>query len=96
MSEQTTPEQSAPKRKRKKKTAVSNDEGIEFTPEADNPWLYRRKVGLQHVAIVVLKDLPLNPMYYEWLRLAPTDSIVWKELVKIAFRQQDLELLKDL
>lgn len=76
--------------------AFMQSQGFEFTPDSNHSWLYRRKVGLQNVAIVVLKDMPLNPMYYEWLRLAPTDSTIWKELVKVAFREQDVQLLQDL
>jgi hypothetical protein len=76
--------------------AFMKDKSHEFTSDATHKWLYRRKVGLQNVAIVVLRDMPLDEKYYEWLRLAPTDSPIWKELVKIAFRQQDWELLRDL
>jgi hypothetical protein len=76
--------------------AFMTDKGYEFKPDENHKWLYRRKVGLQNVAIVVLKDMPLEPMYYEWLRLAPTDSPIWKELVKVAILTDNWQLFKDL
>jgi hypothetical protein len=47
--------------------SLASQGGITFAPEVGRPWLWRGQSGFQDVAIVVCRDLPLEPLYYPWL-----------------------------
>jgi hypothetical protein len=48
----------------------STGRGIIFNKTAGKKWLYTARVGFQDVAIVVCRDLPLEPKFYKWLIFA--------------------------
>jgi len=68
--------------------------GLIFRREKGRPWLWQGKVGFQDVAIVVCRDLPLEPIYYSWLVFAPSDSSKWKEYIEILVREGRIGLLE--
>ncbi|MEI6043481.1 MAG: hypothetical protein WCS37_03710 [Chloroflexota bacterium] len=67
-----------------------------FEPEKDRPWLWRSRVGLQEVVVIVCRDLPLESRYYQWLLFAPSDSRKWKAFVRMLAREGNLTLLERL
>ena len=67
--------------------------GETLTNSAERPWLWRNQSFYQQVAIVVCRDLPLEPRYYEWLIFAPAGGNVWKEFVRLLIREEQSDLL---
>lgn len=65
---------------------------LEQVPEI--PWLWRASYFFQEIAIVVCRDLPLEPQYYEWLAFAPADSTSWRALIRLALRDDKRDLLE--
>jgi MgtE intracellular N domain len=68
--------------------------GYEFKPEANKGWLYRANVGLQDVAVVVCDELPLEPLYLDWLIFAAADGEIWRKAILLAVKEGNLEILK--
>lgn len=62
--------------------------GYELQPERDALWLHTGWFGFHPVAIVVCRELPLAPDFYDWLVFAPARSIKWRELFRIALAQR--------
>ena len=52
-----------------------------FQAQSGRPWLYLAQVGLQNVAIVVCRLLPLEPRFYPWLAFAPSASVSWRNYI---------------
>lgn len=64
-------------------------------PDAEaQPWLWVGHYSIQEVAIVVCRDLPLGPPYYDWLAFAPADSVTWKAFVRLALKDGRRDLLE--
>lgn len=43
--------------------------------------------------VAVCRDLPFEQRYYDWIAFAPTDSIIWKKLIRtIANDPKEMEL----
>lgn len=57
------------------------------------PWLRRGTIGFQDVAIVVLRDLPLESRFYPWLLFAPTDSRKWQAFIQRLLDEKNFEML---
>lgn len=68
--------------------------GGRFKVLAGKPWLRLGRVGLQDVAIVICRDLPLEELYYEWLLFAPSDSQKWRDFVTMLVREGEFALLE--
>lgn len=56
-------------------------------------WLWRGSFPTQEVAIVVCRDLPLEPRFYNWLAFAPADSESWRNLVRLALKEGRRDLI---
>lgn len=65
-----------------------------FESQQAQPWLWRGRVGLQEVAVVVCRELPLEPRYYQWLLFAPATSRKWREFVKMLAREGNTSMLE--
>ena len=74
--------------------AYMHKEGCRFKQVNGYKWLWRAKVGLQNVAVVVCRDLPFEERYFKWLGFAPTTCKNWRKLVATLVRTgSDWELL---
>jgi MgtE intracellular N domain len=69
-------------------------EGKDPTDEESEDWLYRANLGYQDVVVVVCEQLPLKPLYLDWLIFAAADSETWREAVLLAVKEHKLEILK--
>jgi hypothetical protein len=70
-----------------------------FKSTKSKPWLYRCRVGLQEVRVIVCRDLPFERKYYRWLIFVPSDNPKWQEFVKILFKEREefyLDLLRQM
>ncbi len=72
------------------------EQGYNFQAEGTGDWLWHCRVGLQEVALVVCRNLPLEPKYFQWLAFAPADSQKWRNFVKIIARQGEWEIFNTL
>jgi hypothetical protein len=48
---------------------------------------------LQDVVIVVCEQLPLKPLYLDWLIFAAADGETWREAVLLAVRERKIEIM---
>jgi hypothetical protein len=69
-------------------------EGKNETEEKSEDWLYRANLGYQDVVVVVCEQLPLKPLYLNWLIFAAADGDTWREAVLLAVKEHRLEILK--
>jgi hypothetical protein len=65
-----------------------------FERDKERSWFWRCRVGLQEVVVVVCRELPLEPRYYQWLLFAPARSRKWKAFVRKLAREGNIELLE--
>lgn len=57
------------------------------------PWLWLGKYAIQEVGIVVCRDLPIEPRFYEWLIFVPSDNKRWPETVQTFYDEKRYDLL---
>jgi len=65
-----------------------------FRKETGRPWQWRCRVGLQEVVVIVCRELPIEPRYYEWLVFSPAGSLKWQNFVRVLAREGNLPLLE--
>lgn len=68
--------------------------GFSRPDEQAMPWLWLGRYSVQEIAIVVCRDLPLEPRFYNWLAFAPADSEKWKALVRLALKEGRRDLIE--
>ncbi len=71
-------------------------EQASFRNTAQEPWVWRASFFFQEIMIVICRDLPLEPRYYQWLLFAPADTQKWREFVKTALREGRRDLVASL
>ncbi len=67
-----------------------------FRRNKERHWEWWARVGLQNVLLIVCRDLPIEPRYYEWLIFAPADSTKWRDLVIALAREHNIEVLQQI
>jgi hypothetical protein len=65
-----------------------------FTNPPGRNWLWHASFFFQEIMIVVCRDLPVEPIYYDWLVFAPADSKKWREFVKTAIREGRRDIIE--
>lgn len=64
-----------------------------FRRSKEQPWLWRGSFRFQEIAIVVCRDLPLEPRFYDWLAFVPSDNRRWPETIKMFLEEERFDLL---
>ncbi len=65
-----------------------------FTNSPEQPWLWRASFFFQEVIIVVCRDLPIEPRFYDWLLFAPASTIKWWAFVRTAIQEGRRDLIE--
>lgn len=64
------------------KAANADPQKPELIQQPGKPWLWRSSSYVQEVAIVVCRDMPIKPEYFDFLLFAPVNTDTWKRFTQ--------------
>jgi hypothetical protein len=73
--------------------ANKHPDKLSFIQDEKRRWLWHGTCFFQPMLIVVCRDLPLEPKYYEWLVFVPAGTQRWREIIQMFKEDNQFNLL---
>jgi hypothetical protein len=73
--------------------ANKHPDKLSFIQDEKRRWLWHGTCFFQPMMIVVCRDLPLEPKYYDWLVFVPAGTVRWREVIEMLKEDKRPDLL---